>query len=129
MDAFLAQLHDDAICLLVECIYQFICLFYLQWIQSLLSPVSKLKGTYRQAYGLERSEPLVCFAICCGGRSDPPVIRSNSNDFFHCVATSMVIYFVDCRYLILLFFLSLTYMHIYIYILHMGALLSIINTG
>ena len=128
MDAFLAQLRDVAIRLLVDCIYHNICLFYLQWIQSLLSPVSKLKGTYRQAYGLERSEPLVCFAICCGGRSDPPVIRSNSNDFFRFVwAHPWLLILLIAVILFGFSFLSLTYMHIYI--LRMGALLSIINTG
>ncbi|KAH7423610.1 hypothetical protein KP509_12G063900 [Ceratopteris richardii] len=45
-----------------------------QWLQSLLSPSYKLKsGDGRRAFAVERAEPLVCFALCCGGRSDPAV--------------------------------------------------------
>ncbi|KAI5080810.1 hypothetical protein GOP47_0003993 [Adiantum capillus-veneris] len=45
-----------------------------QWFQSLLSPVSKLRvGHHRQVYALDKPEPLACFAVCCGGYSDPAV--------------------------------------------------------
>ncbi|MCO5583392.1 hypothetical protein L7F22_037303 [Adiantum nelumboides] len=44
-----------------------------QWIQALLSPVSKLRTINRQAYALDRPEPLSYFALCCGGYSDPSV--------------------------------------------------------
>ncbi|MCO5568200.1 hypothetical protein L7F22_021896 [Adiantum nelumboides] len=44
-----------------------------QWFQSLLSPVSKLMVGHRQAYALDKPEPLACFAVCCGGYSDPAV--------------------------------------------------------
>lgn len=45
-----------------------------QWLQSLLSPGSKFKaGDERRAFTIDSPEPLVCFALCCGGRSDPAV--------------------------------------------------------
>ncbi|MCO5612042.1 hypothetical protein L7F22_066304 [Adiantum nelumboides] len=45
-----------------------------QWLQNLLLPGSKFKaGDERRSYAIETSEPLVCFALCCGGRSDPAV--------------------------------------------------------
>lgn len=44
-----------------------------QWIQALLTPVSKFRASQRQAYALDKPEPLACFAICCGGYSDPAV--------------------------------------------------------
>ncbi|KAI5081809.1 hypothetical protein GOP47_0001552 [Adiantum capillus-veneris] len=45
-----------------------------QWLQNLLSPVLKLKsGDGRRAFAIDRVEPLICFALCCGGRSDPAV--------------------------------------------------------
>ncbi|KAI5056243.1 hypothetical protein GOP47_0028061 [Adiantum capillus-veneris] len=45
-----------------------------QWIQALLSPVTKLRTVHhRQAYAIDRPEPLSYFALCCGGHSDPPV--------------------------------------------------------
>eukprot|EP01018_Ginkgo_biloba_P032072 Gb_16429 [translate_table: standard] len=45
-----------------------------QWLETLLSPGIKLKvGDERQAYALDHPEPLVCFALCCGGYSDPAV--------------------------------------------------------
>lgn len=45
-----------------------------QWLQNLLSPGSKFKaGDGRRMFAIDRPEPLVCFALCCGGRSDPAV--------------------------------------------------------
>lgn len=45
-----------------------------QWFQSFLSPGTKFKTSdERRAYGLHTQEPLVCFALCCGGRSDPAI--------------------------------------------------------
>ncbi|KAJ7538011.1 hypothetical protein O6H91_11G031100 [Diphasiastrum complanatum] len=45
-----------------------------QWLQTLLSPLTRFKATEeRRAFSLYRLEPLVCFALCCGGRSDPAV--------------------------------------------------------
>ncbi|MCO5559789.1 hypothetical protein L7F22_013393 [Adiantum nelumboides] len=45
-----------------------------QWLQNLLSPGLKLKsGDGRRAFAIDRAEPLICFALCCGGRSDPAV--------------------------------------------------------
>lgn len=45
-----------------------------QWLQNLLLPGSKFKaGDERRSYAIENPEPLVCFALCCGGRSDPAV--------------------------------------------------------
>eukprot|EP00249_Psilotum_nudum_P005167 c18631_g1_i1 orf=235-1833(-) len=44
-----------------------------QWLQTLLLPGTKFKGDDRQAYALDIPEPLVCFALCCGGQSDPVV--------------------------------------------------------
>ncbi|KAG0605815.1 hypothetical protein M758_9G089700 [Ceratodon purpureus] len=45
-----------------------------QWFQSLLSQGTKFKTSdERRAYGLHTPEPLVCFALCCGGRSDPAI--------------------------------------------------------
>ncbi|KAH9302717.1 hypothetical protein KI387_014300 [Taxus chinensis] len=47
---------------------------WLQTLQTLLSAGMKFKaGDERQSYALNRSEPLVCFAVCCGGHSDPAV--------------------------------------------------------
>lgn len=45
-----------------------------QWLQNLLLPGSKFKASdERRTYAIETPEPLVCFALCCGGRSDPAV--------------------------------------------------------
>eukprot|EP00250_Pteridium_aquilinum_P019636 c24505_g1_i1 orf=720-2648(+) len=45
-----------------------------QWLQNLLSTGSKFKsGDGRRAFAIDKPEPLVCFALCCGGRSDPAV--------------------------------------------------------
>nr|XP_024400877.1 uncharacterized protein LOC112294543 isoform X2 [Physcomitrium patens] len=45
-----------------------------QWFHSLLSQATKFKSSdERRAYGLHAPEPLVCFALCCGGRSDPAI--------------------------------------------------------
>ncbi|XP_024370389.1 uncharacterized protein [Physcomitrium patens] len=45
-----------------------------QWFQSLLSQGTKFKTRdERRAYGLHTPEPLVCFALCSGGRSDPAI--------------------------------------------------------
>lgn len=45
-----------------------------QWFQSLLSQGTKFKTSdERRAYALYAPEPLVCFALCCGGRSDPAI--------------------------------------------------------
>lgn len=45
-----------------------------QWFQSLLSQGTRFKSSdERRAYSLHASEPLVCFALCCGGRSDPAI--------------------------------------------------------
>ncbi|KAH7281418.1 hypothetical protein KP509_36G046500 [Ceratopteris richardii] len=45
-----------------------------QWLQNLLLPGSKFKaGDERRSYAIETPEPLVCFALCCGGKSDPAV--------------------------------------------------------
>lgn len=54
-----------------------------QWIQVLLSPVSKIRGAHREAYALERPQPLVCFAICCGARSDPAVRVYTAKNVYH----------------------------------------------
>lgn len=53
------------------------------WIQALLSPVSKLRGAHRQAYALDKPEPLACFAICCGGQSDPAVRVYTAKNVYH----------------------------------------------
>jgi hypothetical protein len=46
-----------------------------QWLQALLNPGTKFKlGDERWAYALQTPEPSVCFALCCGGWSDPAVI-------------------------------------------------------
>jgi hypothetical protein len=46
-----------------------------QWLQALLNPGTKFKlGDERWAYALQTPEPSVCFALCCGGCSDPAVI-------------------------------------------------------
>jgi hypothetical protein len=45
-----------------------------QWLQALLNPTTKFKvGDERRAYALQSPEPTVCFALCCGGYSDPVV--------------------------------------------------------
>ncbi|CAM6023277.1 unnamed protein product [Sphagnum balticum] len=45
-----------------------------QWLQALLNPATKFKvGDERRAYALQCPEPAVCFALCCGGYSDPVV--------------------------------------------------------
>ncbi|KAH9566253.1 hypothetical protein CY35_04G121600 [Sphagnum magellanicum] len=45
-----------------------------QWLQALLNPATKFKvGDERRAYALQSPEPAVCFALCCGGYSDPVV--------------------------------------------------------
>ncbi|CAM6046101.1 unnamed protein product [Sphagnum compactum] len=45
-----------------------------QWLQALLNPATKFKvGDERRAYALKSPEPAVCFALCCGGYSDPVV--------------------------------------------------------
>ncbi|CAK9194829.1 unnamed protein product [Sphagnum troendelagicum] len=45
-----------------------------QWLQALLNPGTKFKsGDERWAYALQAPEPSVCFALCCGGWSDPAV--------------------------------------------------------
>ncbi|XP_057872883.2 uncharacterized protein LOC131079034 isoform X1 [Cryptomeria japonica] len=47
---------------------------WLQTLQTLLSAGMKFRaGDERQACTLNHSEPLVCFALCCGGHSDPAV--------------------------------------------------------
>lgn len=54
-----------------------------QWIQLLLLPGSKIRGVHREAYALERPEPLACFGICCGGRSDPAVRVYTAKNVYH----------------------------------------------
>lgn len=55
-----------------------------QWFHSLLSQATKFKSSdERRAYGLHAPEPLVCFALCCGGRSDPAVCSQTLNPIFH----------------------------------------------
>lgn len=55
-------------------------LFYLffpllQWLRLLLASKSKFKaGDERQAYAVERPEPLLHFALSSGSHSDPAVI-------------------------------------------------------
>ncbi|XP_042021567.1 uncharacterized protein LOC121768999 isoform X1 [Salvia splendens] len=45
-----------------------------QWLRLLLSSKTKFKaGNERQAYGIERSEPLLYFALSSGSHSDPAV--------------------------------------------------------
>jgi hypothetical protein len=45
-----------------------------QWLQAFLKPSTTFKeGDERQAYALQTPEPAVCFALCCGGHSDPAV--------------------------------------------------------
>ncbi|CAM6093562.1 unnamed protein product [Calypogeia fissa] len=45
-----------------------------QWLQTLFTTGPKFKaGDERKAYALDKPEPLVCFALCCGGRSDPAI--------------------------------------------------------
>lgn len=49
-----------------------------QWLETLLSTGARIKaGEERRAfgrkYGFEEPEPLVLFALCCGGHSDPAV--------------------------------------------------------
>ncbi|KAH8948674.1 hypothetical protein BDL97_11G105500 [Sphagnum fallax] len=44
------------------------------WLQAFLKPGTMFKvGDERQAYALQTPEPAVCFALCCGGHSDPAV--------------------------------------------------------
>ena len=46
---------------------------FLKWLQNLL-PGSKFKSNdEKRLYAITKSEPLVCFALCCGGQSDPAV--------------------------------------------------------
>ncbi|KAI5057777.1 hypothetical protein GOP47_0027792 [Adiantum capillus-veneris] len=44
-------------------------------LHSIVSPASlkKLTGAERQAYAIQHPEPLLCFALSCGARSDPAV--------------------------------------------------------
>ncbi|KAJ7524330.1 hypothetical protein O6H91_17G000900 [Diphasiastrum complanatum] len=45
-----------------------------KWLQTFLSPLTKSKsGEDRHALALYSLEPLACFALCCGGRSDPAI--------------------------------------------------------
>ncbi|XP_002984988.2 uncharacterized protein LOC9649075 [Selaginella moellendorffii] len=44
-----------------------------QWLQTLFGPLTKFKSEERRAYALNTPEPLICFALCSGGRSDPAV--------------------------------------------------------
>lgn len=49
-----------------------------QWLQALLSTGTRFKTgeerrTFGRTFGLDGSEPLVCFALCSGGFSDPAV--------------------------------------------------------
>lgn len=44
-----------------------------KWLQSFLSPVAKFRGEERQTFTIDNPEPLLYFALCCGGRSDPVV--------------------------------------------------------
>ena len=59
-------------------------LFVMKWLQNLLLPGSKLKSNdERRSYTITKPEPLVCFALCCGGQSDPAVgvcFRDNFSD-------------------------------------------------
>ena len=74
------HIHISALCLL--CMYcnldlsiiWYIVPLLIQWLQTLLLPSSKLRsGDGRRAFTIKRAEPLVCFALSCGGRSDPAV--------------------------------------------------------
>ncbi|KAK4260031.1 hypothetical protein QN277_003205 [Acacia crassicarpa] len=46
-----------------------------QWVRLLISPWTKLRSTgdRREAYAIERAEPLLHFALCSGNHSDPAV--------------------------------------------------------
>ncbi|KAL3700252.1 hypothetical protein R1sor_018274 [Riccia sorocarpa] len=45
-----------------------------QWLQTFFTTTSRFRpGDGRKPYALEKAEPLVCFALCCGSRSDPAV--------------------------------------------------------
>ena len=53
-------------------------MYEFQWLQALLSTGTRFKTreechTFGQTFGLDGSEPLVCFALCSGGFSDPAV--------------------------------------------------------
>lgn len=49
--------------------------FHMQWLRLLLSSRTKFKtGDERQAYIIDRPEPLLHFALCSGSHSDPAVI-------------------------------------------------------
>jgi hypothetical protein len=51
-----------------------------QWLQAFLKPGTTFKvGDERQAYALQTPEPAVCFALCCGGHSDPAVMSPESS--------------------------------------------------
>ena len=57
--------------------------FLVKWMQSLLLSGSKFKsGDERRSYAIKNSEPLVCFALCCGGWSDPAVCWSQELWYF-----------------------------------------------
>jgi hypothetical protein len=48
--------------------------------QAFLNPGTIFKvGDERQAYALQIPEPAVCFALCCGGHSDPAVMSLESS--------------------------------------------------
>ena len=54
---------------------------FVKWVQSLLLSGSKFKsGDERRSYAIKNPEPLVCFALCCGGWSDPAVCCHKSFD-------------------------------------------------
>ncbi|XP_031385015.1 uncharacterized protein LOC116198891 isoform X2 [Punica granatum] len=45
-----------------------------QWLRLLLTSKTKFKaGDDRQAYAIDRAEPLLHFALCCGNHSDPAI--------------------------------------------------------
>lgn len=55
-------------------------LLTMQWLQTLFTTGPRFKaGDERKAYALDKPEPLVCFALCCGGRSDPAVRNLPTN--------------------------------------------------
>jgi hypothetical protein len=52
----------------------------MKWLQAFLKPGTMFKvGDERQAYALQTPEPAVCFALCCGGHSDPAVMSPESS--------------------------------------------------
>lgn len=58
-----------------DCIFIIIFFPLLQWLRLLLASKSKFKaGDERQAYAVERPEPLLHFALSSGSHSDPAVI-------------------------------------------------------